>query len=127
MYVFINEHCVGCIISRCLIFFRSIARRKMFASSLAEATRTRTLRVDPVGSQTVRRRWKIRYATSRCRIYTRVRVAEHRSHRAHLRNYPRSRLPIIRLQTQAIARTMKLVQIIRTIVLNVMPFVIAGK
>lgn len=99
----------------------------MFASSSAEVTRTRTLRVDPVGSQTARRRWKTRYATSRCRIYTRVRVAEHRSHRAHLRNYPRSRLPTIRLQTQAIARTMKLVQIIRTTVLNAMPFVIAGK
>jgi len=109
------------------LFFRSIARHKMFVSSLAEATRIRTLRVDPVGSQTTRRRWKIRYATSRCRIYTRVRVAEHHSHRAHPRNYPRSHLPIIRLQTQAIARTMKLVQITRITVLNVMPFVIAGK
>jgi len=110
------------------LFVHSIARHnKTFASSSAEATRTRTLPVDPVGSRTAPSRWKTRYATSRCRISTRARVAGRRSRRAHPQNYPRSRLPIIKLRIRAIARIMKLVQIIRITVLSVTPFVIAGK
>lgn len=102
-----------------------IARRKTYASSSAEATRTRTLPVGPVGSRTAPRRWKTRYATSRCRISTRARAAGRRSRRARPRKYPRSRLPIIKLRTRAIARNMKLVQIIRTTALSVTPFAIA--
>lgn len=111
----------------CLRLFRSIARRKTFASSSAEATRTRILPVDLVGSRTAPSRWKTRYATSRCRISTRARAAERPSRRARQRNYPRSRLFIIKPRTRAIVRTMKLVRTIRTTVLNVTPFVIAGK
>lgn len=109
-----------------LFVSRSIARLKTFASSSAEATRTRILLVGPVGSRTTLRRWKIRYATSRCRISTRARVAGRHSRRVHPRNCLRNHL-ITKLRAQAIARTMKLVRTIRTTVLSVTPFVIAGK
>lgn len=124
IYAFINALIVSLHVR---YLFRSIARRKTFASSSAEATRTRTLPVDPVGSRTALRRWKIRYATSRCRISTRARVAGRHSRRARPRNYLRSHLPIIKLRTRLIARTMKLVRTIRTTVLSVTLFVIAGK
>lgn len=99
----------------------------MFVSNSAEAIRTRTLLEDLVASQIAPRRWKIRYATSLCRISTQARVVGRHFHRAHLRNYRRNRLPITKLRTRAIVRIMKLVQIIRIAVLSVMPFAIAGK
>lgn len=110
-----------------IYLFCSIVRRRMSASNSAEAIRTRTLPEDLVASQIALRRWRIRYATSLCRIYTQARVVGRHSHRAHLPNYRRSRLPIIKLWTRAIVRIMKLVQIIRITVLSVMPFAIAGK
>lgn len=107
--------------------FCSIARRRMFASSSAEATRTRILPEGPVASQTALHRWRIRYATSLCRISTQAHIVGHHSHRVHLRNYQRSRLPTIKLQTRAIVRIMKLVRIIRITVLSAIPFAIAGR
>lgn len=107
--------------------FRSIARRRMSASSLAEATRTRTLPEDPVASQIAPRRWRIRYVTSLCRISTQARDVGRHSHLAHPRNYRRNPLPITKLLTRAIVRIMRLVRIIRITVLSVTPFAIAGK
>lgn len=104
---------------------RSIVHRRMFASSSAEATRTRIHLGDPVENQIAPSRWKTRYAISPCPIYIRARVAGHHSRRARPPNYPQSSLVITKLRT--IARTAKLVQIIRITVLSVMPFVIAGK
>lgn len=110
-----------------LYLFCSIARHRIFASNSAEAIRTRTPPEDLVASQTALRRWRIRYATSLCRISTQARVVGRHSHRAHLRNYRQSHLLIIKLRTRAIVRIMKLVRIIRITVLSVIPFVIAGK
>lgn len=99
----------------------------MFASSSAEATRTRTLPEDLIASQIAPRRWRIRYVTSLCQISTQARVVGRHSHHARPQNYQRNRLPITKLRTRAIVRIMKLVRIIRIAVLSVTPFAIVGR
>lgn len=97
----------------------------MFASSSAGATRTLTHPGGPAENRTAPSRWRTRYATSPCPIYTRARVVGRHCRRARPPNCPRSSLVIIKLRT--IARTAKLVQIIRITVLSVTPSVIVGK